>query len=182
VITGGALIVPFGDPQRLQVAFIDVKSRAVSSRLTLPRGSLVPPQAFRISDGRTGIAAFDSSPNGGGLRVYVLTDQLHWTDVVLQAPFPQGLRGGQIGIGLQAAASPDGTIELCSVAGTNARRYVVGADLRGTSAGSDCGPLSGGDRLLMARRDPPQLLVLDEKTGKTLRTLPLAGVPARLVQ
>ena len=182
VISGGTLIVPYGDPQRLQVAFIDVKARAVTSRLTLPRGSLVPPTAFRISDARTGIAAFDGGFSGGGLRVYVITDQLHWTDVALQAPFPQGQRGGQIGIGVQAAATANGTIHLCSVAGPNARRYVVGTDSRSASAGTDCGPLSGGDRILMARRDPAQLLVLDEKSGKTLRTLPLAGVPARLVQ
>jgi len=182
VISGGSLMVPFGDPQRLQVAFIDVNTRVVSSRLTLPRGSFVPPTAFRISDARTGIAAFDGGFSGGGLRIYVLTDQLHWTDVALQAPFPQGQRGGQIGIGLQAAATASGMIHLCSVAGANARRYVVGTDSRGTSAGTDCGPLSGGDRMLMAKRDPAQLLVLDEVTGKTLRTLPLAGVPARLVQ
>ena len=182
VISGSALIVPFGDPQRLQVAFIDVNTRVVSSRLTLPRGSLVPPTAFRISDARTGVAAYDSGFSGGGLRVYVLTDQLHWTDVALQAPLPQGQRGGQIGIGLQAAATAEGIIQLCSVAGANARRYVIGTDSRSTSVGSDCGPLSGGDRILMARRDPAQLLVLDGKSGKTVRTLPLAGVPARLVQ
>lgn len=182
VIEGGSLIVPLGDPQRLQVAFIDVNTRAVSSRLTLPRGSLVPPTAFRISDTRTGIAAFDGGFSGGGLRVYVVTDQLHWTDVALQAPFPQGQRGGQIGIGVQAAATAEGMVHLCSIAGTNARRYVIGIDSRATSAGSDCGPLIGGDRILMARRDPAQLLVLDGATGKTLRTLPLAGVPARLVQ
>ncbi|HEY8830369.1 MAG TPA: hypothetical protein VIM83_07195, partial [Candidatus Limnocylindria bacterium] len=182
VISGGSLMVPFGDPQRLQVAFIDVNARVVSSRLTLPRGSLVPPTAFRISDARTGIAAFDGGFSGGGLRLYLLTDQLHWTDVALQAPFPQGQRGGQIGIGLQAAATASGMIHLCSVGGANARRYVIGTDSRSTSAGTDCGPLSGGDRMLMAKRDPAQLLVLDEVTGKTLRTLPLAGVPARLVQ
>jgi hypothetical protein len=33
----------------------------------------------------------------------------------------------------------------------------------------------------MAKRDPATLLVLDATTGKALRTLPLAGVPARLV-
>jgi outer membrane protein assembly factor BamB len=183
VIRGNALVVPFGDPQRLQVAFIDVNTRVVTSRLTLPRGSLLPPAAFRISDTRTGIAAYDAGLGGGatGLRVYVLTDQLHWTDVALQAPFPQG-PNRQIGIGLQVAATAGGAIHLCSIAGTAARRYVVGTDLKSTSAGTDCGPLSGGDRVLMAKRDPAQLLVLDDKTGKTVRTLPLAGVPARLVQ
>ena len=182
VISGGALIVPFGDPQRLQVAFIDVSARALRSRLTLPRGSLVPPAAFRVTDARTGIAASDGPFSGGGFRVYLLTDQLHWTDVALQAPFPQGQRGGQVGIGLQAVATADGIIHLCSIAGTNARRYLIGMDARSTSVGSDCGPLSGGDRILMAKRDPAELLILDPSTGKTVRSLPLAGVPARLVQ
>jgi len=45
VIRGDALFVPLGDPQRLQVAFIDLATRAVTSRLTLPRGSLVPAAA-----------------------------------------------------------------------------------------------------------------------------------------
>lgn len=181
VIRGDALVVPFGDPQRLQVAFIDVNTRAVTVRLTLPGGSLVPPSAFRISDGRTGVVAW-SSAGGPGLRLYVITDPLHWTDMSLSAPFPQGQRGGQVGIGLQAVATVDGTVHLCSTAGNSARRYVIGTDSRATNAGSDCGPLSGGDRILMAKRDPAELLILDASTGKTLRTLPLAGVPARLVQ
>jgi hypothetical protein len=182
VIRGGALVVPLGDPRGLQVAFIDIASRAVTSRLTLPRGSLVPPAAFRISDARTGIGAFDAAIQGGlGLRLYVLTDPLHWTDLSLQAPFPQG-PNRTVTIGLQAAATADGTIHICSTAGTAARRYVIGTDLKSTSAGTDCGPLAGGDQILLAKRDPAQLLVLDGKSGKTVRTLPLAGVPARLVQ
>jgi hypothetical protein len=181
VIRGDTLLVPFGDPQRLQVAFIDVSTRAVTVRLALPGGSLVPPSAFRISDGRTGVVAW-SSAGGPGFRLYVITDPLHWTEMSLAAPFPQGQRGGEVGIGLQAVATVDGTVHLCSTAGNSARRYVIGTDSRATNAGSDCGPLSGGDRILMARRDPAQLLVLDASTGKTLRTLPLAGVPARLVQ
>ena len=179
-IQGAALLVPFGDPQRLQVAFIDVKTKAVTARLVLPGGTLVAPSAFRITEGRTGVVAWSSS-GVGGLRLFVVTDPLHWTDLSLSAPFPQGQRGGQIGIGLQAVATA-GTVHLCSTAGNSARRYVIATDSRPTSAGTDCGPLSGGDRVLMARRDPAQLLVLDASTGKTLRTLPLAGVPARLVQ
>lgn len=183
VLRDNALIVPLGDPRGLQVAFIDVNTRAVTSRLMLPRGSLVAPAAFRISGGRTGIVAFDSGLAGGGagLRIYALTDPLHWTDLSLQAPFPQG-RGRQVvGTGLQAAATVDGTIHICTTTGTDARRYVVGTDGKSTAAGTDCGPLAGGDQVLMATRDPAQLRVLDDKTGKTVRTLPLAGVPARLV-
>jgi hypothetical protein len=183
VIRGGTLLVPLADPQRLQVAFIDVNTRTVTSRLMLPRGSLVAPAAFRIGDTRTGIIAFDGGLGGGatGLRVYLVTDALHWSDIALQAPFPQGLTRQQIGIGLQAVASTGGTIHVCSTAGTSARRYLIGTDLKATNVGTDCGPLAGGDAILMAKRDPAQLLVIDELTGKTTRTLPLAGVPARLV-
>jgi len=183
VVHGDLVIVPLGDPRALQVAFIGVTSRAVTSRLPLPRGTLVPPAAFQIDGARTGIVAFDSGLTGGGvsMRVYALTDPLHWKDVALQAPFPQGLGRQQIGIGLQAVANADGTIHVCSTAGTGARRYVVSVDLKSTLAGTDCGPLAGGDQVLMAKRDPATLLVLDGKNGKTLRALPLAGVPARLV-
>jgi len=178
VISGDALMVPLGDGQRMQVAFVDVRTRAVTSRLTLPRGTLAAPVAFTSGGGRTGIVAYDPGFTGGaGLRIYWITDPLHWTDLVLQAPSPF-----RVGIGLQAAESSAGIVHVCTIAGTAARRYVIGTDSRSTSVGSDCGPLIGGDRILMARRDPAQLLILDGITGKTLRTLPLAGVPARLVQ
>jgi hypothetical protein len=185
VVAGDALVVPLGDARGLQLAFIDVNTRAVMSRTTLPRGSLVPPLAFRITGTRAGILAFDPGFTGGlpGLRVYVLADHTQWSEIALQAPFPPGLgQGRPIGIGLQAAATADGTIHVCAAAGPGARRYVIGTDLKGASAGSDCGPLVGGDQVLMAKRDPAQLLVLDGRSGKTVRTLPLAGVPARLVQ
>jgi hypothetical protein len=185
VVAGDALVVPLGDARGLQLAFIDVNTRALLSRTTLPRGSLVPALAFRITGTRAGILAFDPGFSSGlpGVWVYVLADHTHWSEIALQAPFPAGLGQGRrpIGIGLQAAATADGTIHVCAGAGTSARRYVIGTDLRGVNAGSDCGPLVGGDQVLMARRDPAQLLVLDGPSGKTVRTLPLAGVPARLV-
>jgi hypothetical protein len=178
IIRGEALVVPYGDARGLQVAFIDVNTRAVTSRLTLPRGSMVPPAAFRITAGRTGIVAFDSV-GAARLRLYALADQSHWTEVGLQAPLAEG-PGRQIGVRIQAAATADGTIHVCI--GHGGPRYVVSPDLTATSAGSDCGPLVGGDQIVMAKRDPPQLLVLDGPSGKTVRTLPLAGAPARLLQ
>jgi hypothetical protein len=181
VLAGDELVVPLGDARGLQLAFIDVATR-VMSRSALPRGSLVPPLAFQMTGARAGILTFDPGLTGGspGLRVYALADHTHWSEVVLRAPFPQGPQG-RIGIGLQAAATPDGTIHVCSTAGTAAVRYTIGADLKPTLAGSDCGPLAGGDRIVMAQRDPAQLSVLDQQTGKAVRSLPLAGVPARLV-
>jgi hypothetical protein len=179
-LRGDTLVVPLG-AREVQVAFVDVATRTVTSRLTLPRGSLMTPAAFRITAERTGIMAFDPGITGGaGLRIYVLTDALHWSDTSLQAQVPQG-PGRQLAIGLYAAASANGTIHVCSTGGTVARRYMLSTDLKSTSAGTDCGPLAGGDQILMGKRDPAQLLILDGKTGKTIRTLPLAGVPARLV-
>jgi len=178
VISGGMLVVPLGDPQRMQIAFVDIRTRAVTSRLTLPRGTLTAPVAFTAAGGRTGVAAYDPGFSGGaGLRIYWIADPLHWTDQALQAPSPF-----RVGVGLQLAESDAGIVHVCTIAGTAARRYLIGIDGRATNTGTDCGPLSGGDRILMARRDPAQLLILDQQTGNTLRTLPLAGVPARLVQ
>ena len=181
VLRGDTLLVPLGDVRGIQVAFVDVKALSVTSRLTLPRGSLVTPMAFPINGTRTGIVAVDPSGSGvAGLRLYAMADQAHWSDVLLQ--MPPTLSGRQIGFSLQAVAAANGTIHVCAVAaGTAARRYVVTADLKATSAGTDCGPLAGGDLVVMGKRDPAQLLVLDQRTGKTARTLPLAGVPARLV-
>src|SRR5205085_8955688 len=128
----------------------------------------------------SGIVAFDPTFTGGaGLRVYDVADPLHWTDAVLQGPLPQG-PARQIGFGLQAAATADGTIHVCSTAGPAGRRYVLAPDLTVKAAFTDCGPLAAADGLVMATR-APALLVLEGTTGKTLRTLPLAGVPARLV-
>lgn len=182
VIRGDTLFVPLGDPQRLQVAFVDVGTRTVTSRLALPRGSLFAPIAFRAGPAQTGIVTFDGGLGGGaaGPRVYLVTDPLHWNDVALQAPFPQGLSRGQIAIALQAVTAADGTIHVCSIVGSAARRYTIGADRKATGVGSDCGPLGAGDEIVMAKRDPAQLLVIDGSSGRTIRTLPLAGIPARL--
>jgi hypothetical protein len=181
IIRGDTLIVPLGVGSELQVAFIDVGTRTLTSRLVLPRGSLIPAAAFRISGTQTGIVAFDGGLGRGavGLRLYLVTDPLHWSDLVLQAPFPQGLSRRQVSIGLQVVTSAEGTIHVCSIAGDAGLHYIV-VDLKVTTVRTECGPLAGGEEILMARRDPAQLLVLEDKTGKIVRTLPLAGVPARL--
>lgn len=190
-IRGDALVVPLGDNRRLELAFIDVHTGALSSRVALPLGgSLVPPTAFRIDARRTGILAFDDGGSGSDpiVRMYLVTDPSHWEEVFglpasppfLAPPFPQAPQLQPVAIGLQAAAAADGTVHVCTTVGTIARRYVVSTDLRSTSAGTDCGPMAGGDQILMAKRDPPQLLVLDAASGKTIRTVPLAGVPAGL--
>jgi len=189
-IWGDALVVPLGDNRRLELAFVDVHTGALSSRVALPLGgSLVPPAAFRIDARRTGILAFDDGSGSDPIvRMYLVTDPSHWEEVFglpasppfLAPPFPQAPQLQPVAIGLQAAAAADGTVHVCTTVGTIARRYVVSTDLKSTSAGTDCGPMAGGDQILMAKRDPPQLLVLDAASGKTIRTVPLAGVPAGL--
>jgi outer membrane protein assembly factor BamB len=186
VLRDDTVVIPLGDGQRLQVAFVDVGTRAERSRLTLPlRGSLVPPAAFRSGVGRTGILAYDGGLGGGALvRVYLLAaDPLHSSEVALEAANPSlQVFNRPVGIGLQAAVASDGTIHACNTVAAASRRYVVGTDLKSASAGTDCGPLAGGDQVLMAKRDPAQLAVLDARSGRTIRTLPLAGVPARLAR
>jgi len=78
----------------------------------------------------------------------------------LRAARPSVPRSSQcqpVGIGLQAAVAPDGAVHVRTAVGTAARRDVVSADLTATIAGNDCGPLVGGDRIVMAKRDPAQL-------------------------
>jgi hypothetical protein len=184
-IRGDALVVPLGDNRRLELAFLDVHTGALSSRVALPLGgSLVPPAAFPIDARRIGILAFDGgfSDSESIVRMYLLTDPSHWDEVygLLGPSFPDAPQLQPVGIGLQAAAAADGTIHVCTTVGTVARRYVVSTELMSTSAGTDCGPMAGGDQILMAKGDPPQLLVLDAASGRTIRTVPLAGVPAGL--
>lgn len=184
VIRDDALVVPFNDAQGLEVAFIDVNSRVVRSRLTIPRHSLGAPAAFPIGDALVGVVALDSASSFGpgifGIHVYVLTDVSHWHDVEVFAPHPEGPFGPT-----PQAASADGAIHVCATVdqGPSGVRYVItSADLIPTSVASDCGLLAGGGQILMLFPERAQLWVLDAKTGKTIRTPSLAGVPALLVQ
>jgi len=100
----------------------------------------------------------------------------------LRAARPSVPRSSQcqpVGIGLQAAVAPDGAVHVRTAVGTAARRDVVSADLTATIAGNDCGPLVGGDRIVM-RSGTRRSSVPDDWTRGA--DLPLVGVPARLVQ
>jgi hypothetical protein len=116
------------------------------------------------------------------VRVFVLDDPSHWREVEFNAPpFPQRpLSDEPFRLDLRAAVAVGGTVHVCATVGNQSRRYVVGSDLKGAVAGSDCGFLAGGEQLLMALRGVAQLLVLDDRSGRVLRHLPLAGVPAEL--
>lgn len=182
-LVGRSIVVPLWDSRSTQLAYVDVATRAETSRIGLSRASFAPPAAFRISDAVAGVVAFESGgPGGLGVHVYAVDDPPHWRDVQLPAPFPQGTQGRASSIGVQVAVAADGTIHACTAAGTAGRRYAITPRLQAIQAGTECGPLAGGDEIVMAKRDPAQVLVLDAKTGKALRSLPLAGVPARLVR
>jgi len=183
VLRDGALVVPLGNNKQLEVAFVDVKTRALRSTLNIPlRASFGTPAAFALGGGRTGIVAFDGGAAGSEiLRVFVLSDPSHWRDVELEAPsFPKTPTDEPFGIELHGAVAADGTIHVCATVGKLSRRYVVSAELKGAVAGSDCGYLIGGDKTLMARSGVAQLLVLDDRSGTAMRALALAGVPAVL--
>ena len=159
VLRGDTLIVPVFDPRSVQVVFVSASKRSVTDRLTLPRGS---------------VAAV--------MRVHLITDAQHWEEVALQTAFGFAT---QRALGtVFAAASTAGVIHVCAPTGAGARRYIVTPDRKSTIAGTECGPMTsgaGGADILLARRDPAQLLVLDPTTGRPTRTLPLAGAPARLI-
>jgi hypothetical protein len=184
VLRDDALVVPLGNNTQLDVAFVDVNTRALRSTLNISlRGSFGSPAAFGLGGGRTGIVAFDGGgPGSEVIRVFVLSDPSHWRDVELESPhFPQSPSSDEpFRLDLEAAVAADGTVHVCATVGNLSRRYVVSADLKGAVAGSDCGFLVGGDKILMARRGVAQLLVLDDRSGTAVRTLALAGVPAEL--
>lgn len=181
VLRGDTLIIPVSDPRSIQVEFVSASTRRMTNRLTLPRGSVAVPVALPLSDVQTAIVGFDPTGGGGGtVRVYLVADALHWEDVALPAPFGIAPARGQAAV--FAAASAARAVHVCIPAGANSRRYLVTPDRKFVVAGSECGPMVGGAEILMVRRDPAQLLVLDPTTGKVTRTLPLAGVPARLTR
>ena len=185
VLRDDALVVPLGNNKQLEVAFVDVNTRALRSTLSISlRASFGTPAAFGLGGGRTGIVAFDGgAPGSEVIRVFVLSDASHWRDVELEAPsfLPRSPSSDEpFRLELHGAVAADGTVHVCATVGTLSRRYVVSADLKGAVAGSDCGFLVGGDKILMARRGVAQLLVLDDRSGTAVRALALAGVPAEL--
>lgn len=181
VARGDSLQVAISDQRSTQVVFVSMTLRAVTDRLTLPRGSLAAPVTLRLSDTRTAVFTYDiTGGGGGGIRAYLVNDPLHWDQFALPAPL--GFQTGRLQTLLYATVTPAGVIHACVPSVAGARRYVITTDKKFTVAGSECGPLGGSAEVLMARRDPPQLLVLDPTTGEVKRTLPLAGVPARLLR
>lgn len=187
VLRGAELVVPSGDALGLEVAFVDPARGVVDATLTLPRGSLAPPLAVDLGESGVGVVGFAPSGRAAGATVSLVRDATHWEAWGLALPAALGGRpvgpGNPIllGGGLQAAAGP-GTLHLCSGGGVPRRYTVALADRAVAMAGSECGALAGGPDVLLARRDPAQLLVLDGRTGRVQRVLPLAGVPARLVR
>jgi hypothetical protein len=174
IIRGEALVVAFRDAGGLELSYVDVVTRVERSRLTVPVHSLGPIAAFPIGDAGVGIAALDrTDPSSMQMRLFVVADPSHWRDVVVPVPDPRG----QFGFAPLARADAD-VIHVCTAQGELARRYVITlADLAPTLVDGRCGLLSGDAQLAMAVRDGSQLVVLDPRSGKSQRTLPLAGVP-----
>lgn len=180
VIRPSGLLVPIATPLRLQLVTVTL-SPFGGTAITTVRGAFGQPVALAVLATSTAVVAFDTGgADGGGTRIYVFDDPTARRETTLRIPFGFA---GRISVGPQAAVGSDGSIHVCATSPATAPRYRVSPeDLAAAIAGNDCGLLAGGDQLLLAKRDPPQLLVLDPVTGRTQRTLPLAGVPARLVR
>jgi hypothetical protein len=76
-------------------------------------------------------------------------------------------------------------IQACVGNSRSARRYsVTAADLAATDVGAECGQMThgDGDTVLIAARGQARLIVIDERTGVTRRTLALAGIPTQLAR
>lgn len=167
--------MPVATPIRLELVTVTLAPFG-GTVSTSVRGAIGQPLALAASATSTVVVSFDSGT--GGTRVSVFDDPNVRRDTTLRIPF--GFRG-RITSGPQAAVAADGSIHVCATSANSARYRVSPVDLVATVEGNDCGLLAGGDLLLLAKRDPPQLLVIDPATGNAIRTLPLAGVPGRLV-
>lgn len=81
--------------------------------------------------------------------------------------------------------SADGAVlHACLGGSLLGERYRVAlADLAAKRSGSECGVFARGadGTLYLGVRGRPELRILDPQTGETRRTLPLAGLPLRLV-
>ena len=118
ILRGDTLIVPVFDPRSIQVTFVSTGTRRVIDRLTLPRGSVAAPVTLRISDTQTAVVGFDPTPGGGGgvVRVYQVTDALHWEDVAIPTSFGFATQR-PLGT-VFAAASTAGAVHVCAPTGT----------------------------------------------------------------
>ncbi len=173
-LRGDTLLVPFADPLGLQILTVGLSPVAVLSQTSVPQAAAGSPVAVPLRDGRTAVAAFDAGGISGiGTHVYVFADPAQRAVTELRIPAGFAQRSS-----LQAAAASDGTLHVCALGGPQIRYTIASADLIVTPRGNECGPMAGGDQILLGRRAPAQLLVLDGSSGRVVRSLPLAGVPA----
>ena len=154
------------------------------------RRDLAPPADLRLAgvlhrgvvptaDGRTRFAVGITNVRSSVVRIHLTAGTHNFFDAggwitalavggrlrAARPSVPRSSESQPVGIGLQAAVAPDGAVHVRTAVGTAARRDVVSAHQKATIAGNDRGPLVGGDRIVMAKRDSAQL-----GTGRTDRT------------
>lgn len=187
-VVPGGLLIPLADSRNLQLVRVTVQPLAVAVRTDIARSGGLPgaPAALALGGGQNAaLAPFDAGVRGA--RLFVFGDPaLRREKTLAFGSFSFTSPRGILDIQAQAAASADGTaIQACVGNSRGARRYSVAvSDLVATEAGTECGQMThgDGDTVLIAARGSARLIVIDEHTGVTRRTLPLAGIPTQLAR
>lgn len=185
---GDDLLVPLADPGTVQLVRVTLKPLAVGQRTEIPRSGGLPgaPAALPLGTGATAaLAPFDAGARGA--RLFVFSDPAQRREKTLGfGNFSFSSPRGVLDIQGQAAASTDGSaIQVCVGNSRSARRFSVAVtDLVATERGAECGQMThgDGDTVLIATRGSPHLIVIDEHTGITRKSLALAGIPTQLAR
>lgn len=185
----GALLIPVAEPRTLQLIRVTLQPFAVANRTDVPRTGGLPgaPAALALASGgpNAALAPFDAGARGA--RLFVFSDPAERREKTLGfGTFSFTNPRGILDIQAQAAASADGSvIQACVGNSRSARRYSVAVvDLSAIEVGAECGPMThgDGDTVVIAARGQARLIVIDERTGVTRRTLALAGIPTQLAR
>ena len=185
---GNGLLVPIADPRSLQLVRVTLQPFALGERTEIFRSGGLPgaPAALALGTGATAaLAPFDAGARGA--RLFVFTDPAERRERTLSfGSFGFTNPRGILDIQGQAAASTDGSaIQVCVGNSRSARRFSVAVtDLVATERGAECGQMThgDGDTVLIATRGSPHLIVIDEHTGITRKSLALAGIPTQLAR
>lgn len=184
----GALLIPVAEPRTLQLVRVALQPFAVANKTEIARSGGLPgaPAALALGDGtNAALAPYDAGVRGA--RLFIFGDPAERRETTLGfGTFSFTNPRGILDIQAQAAASGDGSvIQACVGNSRSARRYRVAvADLAATEVGSECGQMThgDGDTVLIAARGQARLIIIDERTGLTRRTLALAGIPTQVAR
>ena len=185
----GALLIPVAEPRTLGLVRVTLQPFIVANKTEIPRSGGLPGAPAALALGGAGMNAALAPYDAGvrGARLFIFGDPSERREKTLGfGTFSFTNPRGILDIQAQAAPSVDGSaIQACVGNSRSARRYSVAvADLLATEVGTECGQMThgDGDTVVIAARGQARLIVIDEHTGITRRTLALAGIPTQLAR